>query len=105
MAIMRTGSVTRAIWPYIIQRGHEQESRYIISGITRDSAGAILGGCTVDLYEAATSLRRGSTISDLVTGYWEVEVAGDRSLTFFARAYLAGSPDVAGTTVNTLLAA
>jgi hypothetical protein len=50
-----------------------------------------------------SSLYRGQTISD-ASGNYAIEVAGDLGITFTAVAYLAGSPDVCGTTVNTLVA-
>lgn len=78
-------------------------SRYLISGVTRDSGGSVLGNCVVEVFESATYLLRGATISD-ATGNYAIEIVGDRSLTFFAVAYKAGSPDLAGTTINTLLA-
>lgn len=77
--------------------------RYLISGVTRDSAGNPLAGCTVEVFETVSGLFRGYTISD-ASGNYAIEIAGDRSITFLANAYLAGSPDVAGTTVNTLTA-
>jgi hypothetical protein len=79
-----------------------QSSRYLISGVTRDSAGNPLAGCTVEVYEAVNKLFRGSTISD-VNGNYAVEIAGDRGITFRAVADLAGAP--AGVTINTLTAA
>lgn len=89
MAIMRTGTVTRAIWPYVIQRGHHQASRYVVSGITRDSSGTVLPFCNVELYEAQTSVRAGVGISD-ANGVYEIEPSGyDRSAMFFARAWKA----------------
>lgn len=89
MAIMRTGTVTRAIWPYVIQRGHHQASRYVVSGITRDSSGTVLPFCNVELYEAQTSVRAGVGISD-ANGVYEIEPSGyPRSAMFFARAWKA----------------
>jgi hypothetical protein len=79
-------------------------SQYVVSGVTRDATGAPLGGCTVKLFETISGLFRGYTISD-ANGNYAIEIAGDRGLSLFAEAYLAGSPDVAGTTINTLVAA
>lgn len=71
----------------------------VIAGVTRDNVGAPLGNCTVDLFITATDAWVAQTISD-GSGNWSlpVYVSGP----FFARAYLAGSPDRAGTTLNTL---
>lgn len=68
-----------------------------LSGITRDSAGAVLGLCRVDLCKNNTI--RQSITSDAVGNYSFVNPG---SGPFFLVAYKQGSPDVAGTTVNTL---
>lgn len=77
--------------------------QYTLSGITRDSTGAVLPNCVVDAYETTTDLPRGATVSDAF-GVYQIHVAGFEGEQFYARAYLAGAPDVAGTTVNTLVA-
>jgi hypothetical protein len=80
-----------------------QTSRYIISGVTRNAAGAVLPFCTVDVYESVSDLRRNTTVSD-ANGNYTLEVNGPATgFTFYLVAYLAGSPDVAGTSVNTLV--
>ena len=77
-------------------------ARYRISGVTRDNNGNPLAGCTVEIYETASNLFRGSTISD-ANGNYAVDVtSGETGLTFQAVAYLAGAPDVAGVSLNTL---
>lgn len=82
----------------------QQTSRYVVSGVTRDGVtNAVLGGCVVRVYETVTNILRGYTISD-VNGNWAVEISGDRTIALRAIAYLAGSPDLKGTSVNTLLA-
>jgi hypothetical protein len=84
-------------------------TRYTVSGVTRDSAGAALGDCSVEIYETVSGLLRGATVSDAngnytfdVTGGEAVDIYGNL-LTFFVVAYKAGAPDVFGTTVNTLV--
>jgi hypothetical protein len=77
--------------------------RYLISGVTRDSVGNALGNCAVKVFETVSNLCRGATISD-ASGNYQIEIAGDRGITFRVDAYLAGSPDVSGTSVNTLTA-
>jgi hypothetical protein len=79
-----------------------QSSRYLISGVTRDASGNPLGGCLVEVYETVSNRYRNYTISD-ASGNYAIEIAGDRSITFQAVAYLPGSPDLAGTTINTLV--
>lgn len=74
-----------------------------IYGVTRDSTGAVLAGCTVDLFRTSDNAFIGSATSD-ATGNYEFRTAGPAS-TYYAVAYLAGSPDVFGTTANTLVGA
>lgn len=70
-----------------------------ITGITKNSTGAALGGCTVDLFRTLDDLFLGTTTSDGSGNYSLVAPIGGP---FYVVAYLAGAPDVAGTTVNTL---
>lgn len=104
-SITRTGGVTMTValpavktYPGFVP----SESQYVLSGVTRDSAGAILGSCTVEMFETATDLRLATTTSDAVTGAYSFTVANPAVV--YLVAYLSGSPDVAGTTVNTLRA-
>jgi hypothetical protein len=85
-----------------------QPARYRISGITRDKDGVALANCTVDVHETESGTLRGSVVSGADGGY-SLDVVGTGvdpesgiALTFFVKAYKAGAPDVAGTTVNTL---
>lgn len=85
-----------------------QPALYQITGTTKDSAGVALPGCTVEVYETVLGGEphgqlRASTVSD-ANGFYSVDVTSPESgLTFQAKAYLPGSPDVAGVTVNTLV--
>ena len=79
---------------------YQRPSLYTVSGTTRDSTGATLAGCTVDVIETATGVRRARTVSDAAGAF---SVAVTEGLQFRLDAYLAGSPDVAGTTVNTVV--
>lgn len=101
MALVFVGPGIRSVGVWVT--GVRVTSRYTISGVTRDSSGNPLGGCSVEVYESVANLFRGATISD-ANGNYAVEIAGDRNITFQAIAYLPGSPDVAGVTVNTLVA-
>ena len=75
---------------------------FSISGITKDSAGAALGNCVIKLYRTSDDLESYSTVSDDSGNY----ILPVNNLTqWYAVAYKAGSPDVAGTTVNTLVGA
>lgn len=79
----------------------ETPTRYIITGITRDSTGAALGNVTVDLFDTASDTIRGTTISD-GNGNYLIDAQIDS--TYYLVAYRTGAPDVAGTTVNTIIA-
>lgn len=76
---------------------------YSITGTTKDSTGAALGACVVELFYTATDLPICKVLSDATTGAFTFLI-GPNS-TYYIVAYKAGSPDVAGTTVNTLTAA
>lgn len=71
-----------------------------ISGITKDSAGVALGGCSVHVYRTSDDLERDQVTSDAGDGTYTIGV--DTDSTHYCVAYKPGSPDVAGTTVNTL---
>lgn len=77
-------------------------SSVFITGVTRDSSGTPLAGATVQLFRSWDDVYIGETISD-GSGNFSVRASG--SGTFYIVAYLAGAPDLAGTTVNTLIPA
>lgn len=77
--------------------------RYLLGGVTMDSTGAILAGCSVALYRAADHAFLELVTSD-ASGVYVVSSGGPAQY-YYVRAYLAGSPDVAGTSLNTLVAA
>lgn len=72
-----------------------------ITGITKDSTGAVLGSCVVQLFRTVDDRFMFEAVSDGV-GAYELTALG--SGPFYIVAYKAGAPDVAGTTVNTLSA-
>jgi hypothetical protein len=73
----------------------------VVSGVTRDNTGAPLGGCTVKLYDTPTDTVLAQTVSDGSGNYaFNLSLYGP----FYCVAYLPGSPDVAGTTIDTLVA-
>lgn len=74
---------------------------FSIRGVTKDSAGAVLGGCVVNWFDTATNVKLGTITSD-ANGVFEFRTAGQPPTTYYLVAYKSGSPDVAGTTVNTL---
>ena len=73
-----------------------------LNGITRDSTGAALGNCAVEIFRTWDDVRIGKTTSD---GAGNFQFFPTSSGPYYLVAYLPGSPDVAGTTVNTLTAA
>ncbi len=75
---------------------------YTISGVTRDSTGATLDSCVVDIFDTVTNNFLATTVSD-TNGNYSIGVNGSPAARFYAVAYKAGSPDVEGTTVNTLV--
>lgn len=75
---------------------------FSLSGVSRDSTGAALAACTVLVFNAHTNEFIGQTVSD-GSGNWSV-VVPTNSPRHFVVEYKAGSPDVAGTSVNTLQA-
>jgi hypothetical protein len=77
------------------------EYPYSITGITKDSAGSPLGSCTVKLYRTLNDSVAGVVVSDASTGAFFLNASG--SLNHYMIAYKPGSPDVAGTTINTLV--
>ena len=74
---------------------------YKISGVTKDSTGAALGNCVVHLI-GTTNDRLYDQITSDASGNYEFRSASPTQ-NFYVVAYKAGSPDVAGTTVNTLV--
>lgn len=74
---------------------------YKISGITKDSTGAVLGNCTVQLFYTAND-KIADEVTSNASGVYEFRSAAP-AVNFYVVAYKAGSPDVAGTTVNTLI--
>lgn len=77
--------------------GHHRPKK--ISGITKDSTGAVLGGVTVLLFNTATNTFVDTVVSNSVGAY---ELSDPNNVTCFVVGELAGSPDVAGATDNNL---
>jgi len=77
-------------------------SNRALTGVSRDSTGAILGSCVIDLFVSGSDQLWARTVSD---GSGVFSFGNPGTGPFYIVAYKAGSPDVAGTTVNTLLPA
>jgi hypothetical protein len=72
----------------------------VLSGVSRDIAGNVLGNCTVIVFRTEDNSFVAKTTSD-VSGNWSIPIVVGGP--FFLVEYKAGTPDVAGTSVNTLL--
>lgn len=72
-----------------------------LSGVTKDSTGSALGACVVQLFRTPSDALVSEITSD-ASGNYNFDNPG--SGPFYIVAYKAGAPDVAGTTVNTLVA-
>lgn len=82
----------------------DQADQYFsITGVTRDSTGAVLGLVTVYLFEmvGGTPLLTKQVISDASGNY--TFTVGDPTRSYWTVTYKAGAPDVAGASVNTLV--
>lgn len=71
-----------------------------IIGITKDETGAAAGGYTVRAFVTSTSRFFSSSVSN---GSGAYAVSVPVGIACFCVSYKAGSPDKAGTTVNTLI--
>lgn len=74
----------------------------VISGTTRDSVGNALGGCAVHLFRTVGDVFIDLLTSDATTGAFSFTTPGPAQ-NYFVVSYLPGSPDRAGTSLNTLV--
>ncbi len=89
-------------WPNIVHELKPYPPTYfLITGTTKDANGVALGNCVVHLMNTADDRLLRQTTSD-ANGLFEFREGGQPPNAYYLVAYLAGSPDVAGTTVNTL---
>jgi hypothetical protein len=101
---MGAGSVSQGRGPAAPQTFYlpfRRAPRWVVNGTTFDSTGAVLASCVVLLFETATNLWRGITLSD-GNGAYVIDAAP--GVAYFLVWYKAGAPDVAGSSVNTVLA-
>lgn len=70
-----------------------------IRGVTRDAGGGAIGNCVVKCYDTLTDAVVFTTTSD-ASGNYAGTVPGSGE--YYLVAYLADTPDIAGTSVNTL---
>jgi hypothetical protein len=90
------------VWYALPDTSRGSMGRWGVSGVTRDVYGSPLGGVTVKLYQTSSDLMVSSVVSDPLGNYFvTTPFYPDAHYLVF---YKAGSPDVFGTTPNTLIA-
>jgi hypothetical protein len=72
---------------------------YLIAGTTTDQVGSALGNCIVYLYRTSDDLYIAQTVSNATGQFVHYALGG---VQYYLVAYKPGSPDVVGTTLNTL---
>lgn len=78
---------------------------YTLDGYTRDyDTQAIIAGCAVHLFKTSDDTEVAQTVSSSL-GYFNFTGLPDTVTEYYLVAYLTGTPDMAGTTLNTLKAA
>lgn len=77
-------------------------SRFGIAGVTRDQYGSAIVSCTVKLFKTSNDSLVSQIVSDATTGAYLLSTPYYPD-THYVVAYKAGSPDIAGATVNTLI--
>ncbi len=89
--------------PSVVHPQKPMPAKYwVVSGVTKDSTGAVLGSCVVQLFRTIDDGIMDEITSNASTGAFEFRSASNPSNTHYVVAYKAGAPDVAGTTVNTI---
>jgi hypothetical protein len=86
--------------PFIVGLPGTQSTKFIL-GTCRDTRGQPVAGATVDAFLTASDVKVGAATS-FADGTYAVGTDNPISAQHYLVAYLAGSPDIAGTTVNTL---
>lgn len=76
-------------------------SVFTLSGVTRDSAGAALGLCTVKVFITGSDAKEFETTSS-AAGAWSINVGASKG-PYYVVAYKSGAPVLAGTSINTLV--
>lgn len=74
---------------------------WVLTGQTLDASSVALPGCRIEAFVTGSDAYIGDTISD-GAGNFRIPI-GFNSATCYLVAYKAGAPDVAGTSVNTLV--
>ena len=90
-----------AVWWFAPSFTSGTTSRYGIAGVTRDQYGSPLGGCTVKMFKTSTDELVDTQVSD-PSGNYTVSSPYYPDAHYLV-IYKAGTPDVFGTTPNTLI--
>ena len=77
------------------------QTQLMLRGVTRDSTGTELGSCVVQAFRTSDDAFAGECVSD-AGGYFAVP-SKYGAVAHYLVCYKAGSPNVAGTSVNTLI--
>jgi len=85
---------------FLLLFNNSQSAEFVISGVTRGESLSALGGCDVHLFRTSDDTELAQTTSD-VNGAYSITLGSDPGACYIV-AYKAGSPDVFGTTLNTL---
>lgn len=85
----------------VMYRSVGARTNRVIAAKTLNSAGAALAACEVELFQTGGDIFTAKTVSD-ASGNYAFDNPG--SGPFYVVSYKIGAPDVAGTTVNTLIA-
>lgn len=96
------GVITGGPWGWLDTVGGGTH-RFIITGVTRDVNGSPIGGATVTLFQTTLQLMVDQIVSD-PNGNYQVSSPYYPDAHFIV-VYKTGSPDVFGTTANTLIGA
>ncbi|MBM4442564.1 MAG: hypothetical protein FJ027_19270 [Candidatus Rokubacteria bacterium] len=89
--------------PYSIDLVGTQSTKFI-RGVCVDSTGAVAASATLYAYRSSDSAYAGTAVANQNDGTFSVPTPFS-GVNHFVVAYKAGSPDIAGTTVNTLVPA
>lgn len=90
-------------WGVRMPQNSGNSTRLRITGVTRGAGGAAIGGVTVQAV-AADGSSAGDRVTSDAAGFYEATVQNPPTgQQYKVDAYLVGSPDIAGTTVNTLV--
>ena len=82
--------------------GDGSQSKNFLRGTCKDSGGTAVANAIVQGYVTATDAYLGE-VQGNTDGTYSLGVEASKATTCYLVAYKAGSPDIAGTTVNTLL--